>query len=42
MHLLLDVLANLIVDLQFLLKIVELIFANLSRLDRLFARSNRR
>lgn len=41
-HFLLDVLADLIIHFQFLLKVVELFFANLTCLNVLFAGGNRR
>jgi len=41
-HLFLDVLANLIVNLEFLLKLIELFLANFALLDSLFARRNGR
>jgi hypothetical protein len=41
-HFLLDVLADLIVNLQFLLKFIKLFFTNFPRLDCLLTRGNRR
>jgi hypothetical protein len=41
-HFLLDVLADLIVDFQFLLEFVKFFFIDLLRLDRLLTRGNRR
>jgi hypothetical protein len=41
-HFLLDVFADLIVNLQFLLEFVKLFFTNLFCLDRLLTRGNRR
>jgi len=41
-HLLFDILADLIVNLQFLLEFVKLFFTNLPCLNRLLTRGNRR